>query len=154
MSKKAEDISAVVFNRVDRNDIGNFSIDNKMLSVLMALDGQKSMLVISKRLHLSMDTLKEVTSKLIEMKLIEEVRTAVSTLGRDFFDYLNIQLSLAIGPLSAILIEDAIYDLGHSIKKFPSHRAAELVDLISREIHREDKKNVFKQKMLLKIKEL
>jgi hypothetical protein len=154
MSKKSEDISAVVFNRVDRNDIGNFSIDNKMLSVLMALDGKKSMLVISQKLHLSMDTLTEVTAKLIEMKLIEAARTTVSKLGREFFDFLNIQLSLAIGPLSAILIEDAIYDLGLNINNFPSHRAAELVDLISREIQRQDKKNVFKQKMLLKIKEL
>lgn len=154
MSKKSEDISAIVFNRVDREDIGNFSIDNQMLSVLMALDGQKSMLVISKRLHISMDTLKEVTTKLMEMKLIAEVRTTVSKLRRDFFEFLNIQLSLAIGPLSSILIEDAIYDLGYSMNNFPSDRAAELVDLISREIQREDKKNVFKQKMLLKIKEL
>jgi len=97
--------------------------------------------------------LREVTAKLIEMKLIEEARTTVSKLGRDFFDFLNIQLSLAIGPLSAILIEDAIQDLGHSMSNFPSHRAAELVDLISREIQREDKKNIFKQKMLLRIKE-
>ena len=106
----------------------------------MALDGQKSLLVISKKLHLSMDTLIEVTNKLIEMKLIEEARATISKLGRDFFDFLNIQLSLAIGPLSAILIEDAIQDLGHGINNFPSHRAAELVDLISREIQREDKK--------------
>jgi hypothetical protein len=151
---KSEDISTIVFSRADRKDIGNFSIDNQMLSVLMALDGQKSMLVISKKLHLSMDTLKEVSAKLIEMKLIQEAKTTVSKLGKDFFDFLNIQLSLAIGPLSAILIEDAIHDLGHGMNNFPSHRAAELVDLISREIQREDKKNIFKQKMLLRIKEL
>jgi hypothetical protein len=153
MAKKSEDISAIVFRRVERNDIGNFSIDNQMLSVLMALDGQKSLLAVSKKLHLSMDALREVTSKLIEMNLIEEAKAIISKLERDFFNFLNIQLSLAIGPLSAVLIEDAIQDLGHSINNFPSHRAAELVDLISREIQREDKRNIFKQKMLLKIKE-
>lgn len=153
MGKKSEDISAIVYNRVDRNDMGNFSIDNQMLSILMALDGQKSLLVISKKLHLNMDTLREVTFKLLEMKLIEETRATTSKLGRDFFDFLNIQLSLAFGPLSAILIEDAVQDLGYGVNNFPSHRAAELVDLISREIQREDKRNIFKQKMLLKIKE-
>jgi hypothetical protein len=100
-----------------------------------------------------MDTLREVITKLIEMELIEEAKPGISKLGRDFFEFLNAQLSLAIGPLSAILIEDAIHDLGHSINNFPNYRAAELVDLISRDIPREDKRNVFKHKMLTKIKE-
>jgi hypothetical protein len=153
MAIKFEDISAVVFKRVEKKDIGNFSIDNQMLSVLMAVDGQKSLLAVSKKLHINLDTLRGVITKLIEMELIEEAKPSISKLGRDFFDFLNIQLSLAIGPLSAILIEDAIQDLGHSINNFPNYRAAELVDLISREIPREDKRNVFKHKMLTKIKE-
>jgi len=154
MAKKSDDISMSVFNRVDRSDIGNFTIDNQMLSVLMALDGQKNMLFVSKKLHMSMDVLREVTTRLLDMNLIREAGSSGSKLGRDFFDFLNIQLSLAIGPLSAILIEDSIQDLGLSLNNFPSHRAAELVDLVSREIHREEKRNIFKQKMLLKIKEL
>jgi hypothetical protein len=154
MVMKSGDTSVTVFKRIDKSDIGSFSIDNQMLSVLMALDGQKSLRVISKNLHLNIDTLREVTIKLLEMKLIEEVITSISKLGADFFNFLNIQLSLAIGPLSSILIEDAIHDLGHNVNNFPNHRAAELVDLISREIQREDKRNLFKQKMLLKIKEI
>lgn len=48
MAIKFEDISAVVFKRVEKKDIGNFSIDNQILSVLMAVDGQKSLLAVSK----------------------------------------------------------------------------------------------------------
>ncbi|MFH0730361.1 MAG: hypothetical protein V2B19_28970 [Pseudomonadota bacterium] len=154
MAIKFEDISAVVFKRVEKSDLSNFSIDNHMLSLLMAVDGQKSLSAISKKLHFTMDTIREVITRLIEMKLIEEAKPSISKLGRDFFDFLNIQLSLAIGPLSAILIEDAIHDLGQSMNNFPNYRAAELVDLISRDIQREDKRNVFKHKMLTKIKEL
>lgn len=151
---KSGDISATVFKRSGKSDIGNFSIDSKMLSVLMALDGQKSLRVVSRELNLDIDALIEIAKKLVDLKLIEEAKATVSKLGKDFFTFLNAQLSLAIGPLSSILIEDAVHDLGHNVTNFPSHRAAELVDLISREIQREDKRNLFKQKMLIKIKEL
>jgi hypothetical protein len=35
----------------------------------------------------------------------------------------------------------------------PNYRAAELVDLVSRDIHREDKRNSFKLNMLKKIRD-
>ena len=63
------------------------------------------------------------------------------------------QLSLAVGPIAEIIIEEEMADLGYDPLKFPSKRAAELVDLVSREIQREDKKNLFKQNMIKKIKE-
>ena len=63
------------------------------------------------------------------------------------------ELSLAIGPLAEIVIEDAAGDLGHDLFRFPSQRAAELVELIGREIKRGDKRVVFTQNMVAAIKE-
>ena len=41
-------------------------------------------------------------------------------LDEDFFEYLQAQLSLALGPIAEVLIEDALNDLGHQHTQFPS----------------------------------
>jgi len=153
MDISSSEISFVVFRRVTRADLGEFSLDGQMLGVLMELNGRKSVLEVAKSTGLSMGQIRQLISKLLNLKLIEPIEEAVSTVDSDFFDYLKVQLSRCIGPLAEIIIEDAVSDLGHSLSKFPVHRAAELVDLISREIQKEEKRGVFKQNLLNKMRE-
>jgi hypothetical protein len=153
MDISSGDISFMVFRRVTRDDAGEFSLDGQMLSVLMELDGKKSFAVVAKNAGLSMGIIRRVVSKLFKLNLIEPVEEAISRLDEDFFDYLKSQLALAIGPIAEVIIEDVVIDLGQSLSQFPSYRAAELIDLISREIQREEKRNSFKQHMLNKIRE-
>ena len=153
MDISSGEISFMVFRRVTRDDAGEFSLDGQMLSVLMELDGRKSVAVVAKNAALSMGVMRRVISKLFELNLIEPVEEAISRLDEDFFDYLKSQLALAIGPIAEVIIEDVVIELGHSLSQFPSHRSAELIDLISREIQREEKRNSFKQNMLNKIRE-
>ena len=153
MDISSGEISFMVFRRVTRDDASEFSLDGQMLSVLMELDGRKSVAVVAKNTALSMGVMRRVVSKLLELNLIEPVEEAVSTLDKDFFDYLKSQLALAIGPIAEVIIEDIVIDLGHSLSQFPSYGAAELVDLSSREIQREEKRNSFKQNMVKKIRD-
>jgi hypothetical protein len=153
MDISSGDISFMVFRRVTRDDAGEFSLDGQMLSVLMELDGKKSFAVVAKNAGLSMGIIRRVVSKLFKLNLIEPVEEAISRLDEDFFDYLKSQLAVAIGPIAEVIIEDVVIDLGQSLSQFPSYRAAELIDLISREIQREEKRNSFKQHMLNKIRE-
>ncbi|MBW2118995.1 MAG: hypothetical protein JRH09_13900 [Deltaproteobacteria bacterium] len=153
MDISSGEISFMVFRRVTRDDAGEFSLDGQMLSVLMELDGKKNVAVVAKNAGLSMGIIRRVVSKLSELNLIEPVEGAISKVDEDFFDFLKSQLALAIGPIAEVIIEDVLIDLGHSLSQFPSYRAAELIDLISREIQREEKRNSFKQNMLNKIRE-
>jgi hypothetical protein len=153
MDISSGEISFMVFRRVTRENAGEFSLDGQMLSVLMELDGKKNVAVVAKNAGLSMGIIRRVISKLFELNLIEPVEMAISRLDEDFFDYLKSQLAIAIGPIAEVIIEDVVIDLGHNLLQFPSYRAAELIDLISREIQREEKRNSFKQKMLSKIRE-
>ncbi len=153
MDISSGEISFMVFRRVTRDDAGEFSLDGQMLSVLMELDGKKNVAVVAKNAGLSMGIISRAVSKLLELNLIEPVEEAISRLDEDFFDYLKSQLALAIGPIAEVIIEDVVADLGHSLSQFPSYRAAELIDLISREIQRGEKRNSFKQNMLNKIRE-
>lgn len=153
MDISSGDISAMVFRRVVREDTAEYSFDAQMLTLFMELDGKKSLAVISKKTGLKMSALREATSKLLKIKLIETVAEAISVVDADFMDTLKRELSLAIGPLASILIEDAVNDLGQNLNRFPTRRAAELVESLSREIQREDKRAAFKQNMVRKMRE-
>ncbi len=149
----AGDLSAMVFRRVMREDAGEVSFDPQMLAVFMELDGEKSLAAVAKNLGLKMSSIREAVSRLHGLRLIETVRSAVSVLDREFIGILRTELSLAIGPLAEIVIEDGARDLGHDLSQFPSQRAAELVELIGREIKREDKRALFMQNMVNRIRE-
>ena len=74
-------------------------------------------------------------------------------LDRDFFDYLAVHLSLAVGPIAQVLIEEQVASLGLKLARFPGHRVAELVDNLAREIRRKEKKDAFLKSMAIKIRE-
>ena len=148
------DISGLVFRRADRRDLGEFSLDSHMLSVLVELDGKKSVGSVAKRVGLDISTVKGVIFRLLKLKLIKPEGKSILVLTRDFFDYLHVQLSLALGPVADVLIEEGVSDLDQSESEFPSHQAAELVDLLAREIRREEKRIVFQQNMVKKIKQI
>jgi len=154
MDVSTGDISALVFRRVVREDMAEFSFDGQMLGVLLELDGKKSLGEIASKGGLMMSDIRVVVGKLLELELIEPTEQAVSVLDGDFFGYLNDQLTRAVGPIASVLIEDSVADLGHSMSRFPSHRAAELVDLLDRQIQREEKRITFKQNMVQRIREM
>ena len=148
-----DELPAMVFNRVNRGDLSLFALDGRMLSILMELDGKKTLASIAQKVGLDTATMKEIGSKLLKLKLVDPVESGSSVLDNDFFDYLNSQLSLVMGPIAEILIEDAVEDLGYGLSLFPKFRAAELVDLLARQIRIKEKRTEFKHNMINKIKE-
>ena len=148
MDVMSGDLSALVFKRVPAQNLGEFSLDGQMLSILMEVDGRQSMGAIARKLGLSPGAIRPVVSKLLELGLIEADENALSILDGSFLKYLKEELALAVGPIAEVLIEDAAADLGYTPERFPAHRAAELVDLLARQIRREEKMTVFKQNMV------
>ena len=133
--------------------MGAFSFYSHMLSVLMEMDGKQKIVSVAEKTGLSLADLRDIVSKLLGLNLIEPAQAAVTLLDKDFFDTLNAEMSLAVGPIAEVIIEDAVADLGLDLAQVPSHRAAELVELLAREIQRDEKKREFKQNMIRKIKE-
>lgn len=148
------DFSALVFKGSVKSDIGEFSLDSLMLKVLMNLDGKKDLASVHRSLNMNMETLKNVLTKLYNLELIIKVEKTVSMLDNNFFAFLQSHLSLAMGPIAELLIEDEVIELGDGSKMIPCNRAAELVDLLARQIPRKEKKIVFQEAMLKKIKEI
>ncbi len=153
MAPFSGDISALVFKGSIQDDLDKFSLDNKMLQVLMELDGKKNLASVSRSVNMNLDTLKEVLTRLQNFKLIEEVETIGSVLNEEFLDFIQHQLTWALGPIAEFLIEDELLEFDEHPEKIPFYRAAELVNLLAHHIPRQEKKVAFQKAMAKKIKE-
>lgn len=148
------DISKLILKRTVRADVGEVSLDSQMLNVLMELDGKKTLGQVAQSLNMNMKTLRDITSRLYQMRLCEAAAESMPALGRDFFNELSVELSKAMGPIADVVIEDEIADMGETQDRFPAHRAAELVDVLARQILREERKVAFQQSMVKKLREV
>ena len=153
MDLSSGEISTLVFKRILSDDRSDFSLDRRILAVFMELDGKTNLRAVARRTGLNMSSMREVISKLTELELIEKVDEEIHFLDNDFVAYLVSQFSLAVGPVADVLIEDEMHHFGYELAQFPTQRIAELVDKLSREIRREDKKVAFKRNMINKIQE-
>ena len=149
-----DNVGKMIFKRVLRRGLGEFSLNSRMLSILMELDGKKNLTSIAQGLGMDMAEMKEAIEKLSILKIVEQVRQQTPVVPLEFFDYLNTQLSFAVGPISKILIEDTVADLGKRVSGFPVPLTAELVDLLARQIRRKEKGITFRQNMVKKMKEM
>ncbi len=153
MDFSSSELSSMVFKRVVRQDIGEFPLDHQMLSVFMELDGKAPLGAVAKKTDLNMSSMREIITKLMQNGLVEKVEQEIIMLDKDFFDYLMAHLSLAVGPIAQVLIEDEVENLGYELSRFPGHHVADLIDNLAQEIRRQEKKNVFLKMMATKIRE-
>ena len=146
-------ISSMVFKQVVTGGMGDITLDSGLLNVFMELDGKKNLGMLAQKTGLNMGEIREAVSKLLKMKLVESSTENVLMVDGEFFNFLNAQLSLAVGPIAEVLIEDEIVNMGHGIANFPASKAAELVEMIAMTIEHEEKRSVFKVSMVNKLKE-
>jgi hypothetical protein len=146
-------ISSMIFKQVVTDGTGAITLDSSLLNVFLELDGKKNLGIIANKTGLNMGDIRDVISRLLDLKLIESAADNILMVDDEFFNFLNTQLSLAVGPVAEILIEDEIANMDHHISKFPTFKAAELVEILSIAIKREEKKSVFKLSMVNKLKE-
>ena len=142
MDFSSSELSSMVFKRVVRQDIGEIPLDHQMLSVFMEMDGKAPLGTVAQKTGLNMSSMREIIAKLMQNGLVEKVEQEIVMLDKDFFEYLVAHLSLAIGPIAQVLIEDEVENLGYELSRFPGHRVAELIDNLAQEIRRQEKKNV------------
>ena len=143
-------ISELVLRRATRDDMGKFAVDSQMLAVWMELDGQATLGAVAQKLNLSLAAVGQAVNQLARLGLVEKGHEELPlVLDQDFLGFLYEQFSLAVGPIARVLIEEA--DPG--AHRHDSRRVAELIDALAREIRREEKSTLFKQRMIAKIRE-
>ena len=146
-------VAGLIFKQAIRDNLGKLSLDGQMLSVLMCFDGRKNLGQVAQDVGMDLATVRPIVARLVKLNLVARVEAVVNAVDQDFIAYLISQLSMAVGPLGGIVVEDGLEDLGYNKNNFPAHKSAELINLLAQEIQREDKRLEFKQAMLKKIKE-
>ena len=146
-------ISTMVFKQVVTNGQSDITLDSSFLNVFLGLDGKKNLGIIAQKTGLNMGDIRDIVSRLLQLQLVEPAAEAILMADDDFFNFLNTQLSLAVGPVAEVLIEDEIANMDHGISNFPAFRAAELVEILAMTIEREEKRSAFKLSMVNKLKE-
>lgn len=146
-------ISSMLFKQVVTGGSGDITLDGSLLNVFLELDGKKNLGIIAQKTGLNMGEIRDAISRLLHLKLVESATEDFLMADEEFFNFLNTQLSLAVGPVAEVLIEDEIANMDHGISNFPAFKAAELVEMLAMTIEREEKKSVFKLSMVNKLKE-
>jgi hypothetical protein len=121
-------------------------------NTLVRLDGVKTLSEISREFKLSeIETAKKLY-RLLTAELIEvaenPVRSPKRVLGKAFFDIVERELIVVMGPIAPVVIQDHVADMDEKILAFPRERTAELVEGISLEISDEGRRVEFQKKML------
>jgi hypothetical protein len=137
----------MVFRRVIDDHLNEVSLNGRLLSILLDMDGKRNLDAIAHSAQLNLSDLKEDVSRLLNLNLIEQVDVESAVIDDEFIHFLTLQLAKAIGPLSQLLVEDSIQTAGYSLKRFPADCAGELVDTLSHEIQKVDKRQQFKKKL-------
>jgi len=137
------ELSDMVFRRIMRKNVGDFSINQPMLNVLLNLDGQKNVQEIASITKMSTVDIKKSILTLVKLGLIELDETAIPILDREFINFLNVQLSNFVGPVADILLEDVAFVLGYDLFKIPADQASILVKLLAKEISDKTKRTAF-----------
>jgi hypothetical protein len=108
---------------------------------------------VSQKIGISRVEIRQAITKLINMRLVESIERAVCIVDQEFMNFLISMMSWAVGPLGEIIVENGLEELGFNENNFPSQRTVDLINFLSQEIPREEKRIQFKQAMLRKIKE-
>ena len=144
------DISGLIFKYITRDSLGKFSLDGQLLSVLAELDGRKSLAMIANTKGLSMEIIRNIIYEMLQLDLIEPVEDTGLMLDKEFFDYLNKQLSIAVGPIAGLLIKDTASSIGCNLTQFPKDMAAELVSNLASQIDDKEKRSEFQSSVFNK----
>ena len=134
MDITSDDLSILFFKKTIRTDADRVTMDANMIGVLLAVDENKDMRQIARETALSEEALRATLAKLLRLGLIELVAKNLRYLDRGFYDILNKNLTLFVGPMGEVLLEDIMDEMGIYADKIPVHRTAELIQKAGEQI--------------------
>lgn len=124
------------------------TMDSGMIRLFIAIDENKTVSQIADELGLSLSGLREALAKLLNLKLIEPIDKRTKPVSKDFLKALGYHLTVAVGPMGSILIDDVLTEMGLTKSNIPVEKAAELVSTLAHEIPEDDNRIQFKKAMI------
>lgn len=131
-----------------RKDLQSVSLNADMIRLLLVIDESKSLYQISAEAEMDAVTFKRTLAGLLTQGLIEPVHREVPPLDRSFLNAMRSNLTRVIGPVSEILMEDVLVEMGLDASRIPMEQAAEIINRIALEIPNDAGRIEFKKSMI------
>ncbi len=149
-----EKLKDVYFRKTGLASNESMTFDQNMLTLLLAIEEDKSILEISREIKLKPAVFKECFVKLYKMKLIEKVDKGVEYIDSEVLDTIQDTLVRLLGPMGGVLMEDAAEQFDADKSKIPQKNVPEYIMAIANEIPSEKQKREFQKRMLEQIKDM
>jgi len=144
MALDSPDLPKRYFKKTIRNDMANVTLDAEMIRLLMAIDENKNISQVARAAKMNLSMVRDILDKLLKIGLVVQVTKEIIYIDQSFITFLKTKLSETIGPMSKILIEDVLDDMGLEIGRIPVSAALDFAKNIAREIPQEEKRTLFK----------
>lgn len=151
-------LAQVVFKLYGGNIAGEINLKPEAWRLLVQVDGVRTVAEIAQSIGVDQAAAASIAATLYKAGVLEIVSGVVAppraTVNGVFFDHVTRELTLVMGPLAKVIIEDEVSALGETRENFPRERVAELVERVSEEIRDEQKRVNFQRVMLEAIRKL
>ena len=125
-------------------------------SILSQIDGKKTVGDISEELKMAEHDSVRILYKLFSSGLIEVAtepqRKTQKIVDAVFFDFLEQQLTEILGPVTSVILEEEIKDMGEEKGSFPLGKVSLLVEKVSGDIADDMQRIAFQKKILEALK--
>ena len=141
----------VTYKKTDLNNASELNLNSADWMILTQVNGNQSIEEISETSSMKIEEVSDIMENLFSLGLIElysSEKKEESVLAPGFFENMEQMLIKIIGPVAPFVIDDVISEAGDNKSKFPSKKAAELIELICDEIQDDEKKIRFQSEML------
>ncbi|GAB4350931.1 MAG: hypothetical protein Kow006_14310 [Gammaproteobacteria bacterium] len=150
MGLTAKEVSVMVFRRVSSRGAEELASDPVALRVLRLLDGKRDLATVAREAELEFSQAIKVITQLCKMKLAESAGInprSKKLVNADFMKELAAHYSLAVGPISQVMIEDTVTELGYTLEAIPESAVINLVYRLSEFIQEPDRRDAFEAAM-------
>ena len=93
MGKLSGDILQMIFRRVIDDHLKEVSLNGRLLSIFLYMDGERNLGAIAQAAQLNLSDLREAISRLLNLKLIEQVTDDSAFIDDEFIVYLTLQFA-------------------------------------------------------------
>ena len=142
----------IVFRLSSKRAPDEVKLKHDSWSVLSQIDGKKTVADISNELKMGeYDTARNLyslfSSGLIEVATAPQ-RKAKKVVDGGFFELVEKELAVIIGPVAPVILDEEIKDMGEERSSFPAERVSILVEKVSREIADDTQRIAFQKTTL------
>ncbi|MCS6884595.1 MAG: DUF4388 domain-containing protein [Acidobacteriota bacterium] len=132
----------------------DFSMRAEDWAVLREVDGYKSVKEIAEATQLTELQASRIMVRLYDLGLIEiggeaePIQQVVETVDESILSRVERELTVAIGPMAPIVMDDCVEMLGHKRSEFPKEYFPALLERLAEEIPDSDRRVRFQESML------